>query len=139
MTTGPYEQRNPYRGIPPRAWVRIRLVAGNGTARELELVADTGCPQYVIISLANLAALKYADLPDLTTNFGPLVGGQLYVQMPELGLDLGIVGYGSDVVVSATQSSHADFEGLAGLPLLRLLEYGGNADSFWIRPLPASP
>jgi hypothetical protein len=26
-----------------------------------------------------------------------------------------------------------DFDGLAGLPLLGLLEYGGNADWFWLR------
>jgi hypothetical protein len=44
-----------------------------------------------------------------------------------------ILGYGSDPVFRAVQSDSPDFAGLAGLPLLRQVEYGGNATQFWIR------
>ena len=52
----------------------------------------------------------------------------------DIGFDRHIVGYASDSVVSAAKASHADFGGLAGLPLLRMLEYGGDAKGFWVRP-----
>ena len=54
--------------------------------------------------------------------------------MPELGLAQQIVGYASDAVVKAVKASSPDFAGLAGLPFLRLLEFGGDADGFWLRP-----
>ena len=37
------------------------------------------------------------------------------------------------------RSNVIDFSGLVGLPLLRLLEYGGDADWFWLRPASTSP
>ena len=73
------------------------------------------------------------DGPDVDPNFGMLEGGWLQLVMPELGLDIPILGYASDAVVTAAKSDHVDFEGLAGLPLLRLMEYGGDATCFWIR------
>jgi hypothetical protein len=45
----------------------------------------------------------------------------------------------SDAVASSTQASSPEFQGLAGLPLLRLLEYGGDASSFWLRAATATP
>ncbi|MFO0966040.1 MAG: hypothetical protein U0793_10710 [Gemmataceae bacterium] len=69
----------------------------------------------------------------MNTNFGELQGGWVHVQMPELGIDSEIIGYASDTVVSSTQASSPDFAGLAGLALVRLLEYGGNADCFWLK------
>ncbi|MCI0358407.1 MAG: hypothetical protein L0211_07990 [Planctomycetaceae bacterium] len=69
----------------------------------------------------------------MSTNFGALDGGWLRVQIPELAFDATILAYGSDAVLQAAQASHSDFAGLAGLPLLRMLEYGGDRDSFWLR------
>jgi len=59
--------------------------------------------------------------------------------MPELGLIRSIYGYGGDAVVTAAKASHVNFEGLAGLPLLRLLEYGGDANGFWLRQAAGTP
>ena len=80
-----------------------------------------------------MARLKVRDAPDLHTNFGLLQGGWLQLAMPELGLTQAILGYASDAVAAAAAASHLDFRGLIGLPLLRLAEYGGNADWFWVR------
>jgi hypothetical protein len=134
MTSGPHEQRNPYKGTPPRPWVRIRLLAPDGTPQELELVADTGSPSALLIGQAAMTALSQTPAPTSTSNFGPMVGGWLRVHMPEVGVDQDLLSYGSDRIVMAVQASHVDFEGLVGLPFLRLVEYGGDADWFWIRP-----
>jgi hypothetical protein len=66
-------------------------------------------------------------------------GGWLHVDIPEVRLNQDIVGYGNDAVVSAAKASSPDFGGLADLPLLRMMEYGGDADWFWIRPLQRQP
>jgi glucose-6-phosphate dehydrogenase assembly protein OpcA len=62
-----------------------------------------------------------------------MVGGWLRVYMPEIGVDQDLLSYASDRIVTAVQASHPDFEGLLGLPFLRLVEYGGDADWFWVR------
>ena len=46
-----------------------------------------------------------------------------------------MIGYGSDAVVAATQANSPDFGGLVGLPLLRTMRYGGDADFFCPRVL----
>jgi len=43
-----FEQRNPYKGQPPRPWVRLRFRAKDGSMVEVELLADTGNPCAVI-------------------------------------------------------------------------------------------
>jgi hypothetical protein len=48
-------------------------------------------------------------------------------------------GFGSDPVLQAVQVDRPDFAGLAGLPLLRLVEYGGNDTSFWLRKPAGAP
>jgi hypothetical protein len=133
MTTVLFEQRNPYKGTPPRPWARLRLAAPDGFTRELELVADTGNPCALIIGLADMTVLQFKAGPSRPTNFGMLQGGWLHLSMSELGLNQQILGYASDVVLAAAQSRSPDFAGLLGLPLLRLLEYGGDADWFWLR------
>jgi len=133
MIVAAYEQRNPYKGKPQRPWIRLRLEAVDGSLVELELLADTGNPCALIISSASMTRLKAADAPDIQSNFGLLQGGWLQLAMPELGLTQAAIGYASDAVATAAKASHADFEGLAGLPLLRLLEYGGDAREFWVR------
>lgn len=134
MIVAVYEQRNPYKGKPQRPWIRLRLEARDGSLEELELLADTGNPCALVIASPTMARLKSGDVPDIQSNFGLLQGGWLQLAMPELGLTQPVRGYASDLVVTTTKASHVDFEGLAGLPLLRLLEYGGDAKEFWVRP-----
>lgn len=117
MTPTPSEQRNSYKGAPPRPWVRLRLMEKDGSTHELELLADTGNPFAVVISQAAMAILKLKTALDVNTNFGVLQGGWIHIQMPELGLDADVVGYASDEVVTSAQNSSQDFQGLAGLPL----------------------
>jgi hypothetical protein len=62
-----------------------------------------------------------------------------WVRIPELALDEHVMGYASDAVLAGARASSPDFEGLAGLPLLRLTQYGGDRDWFWLRPPAASP
>ena len=133
MTPPTVEQRNPYKGLPPRPWIRLRLKEKDGTVHEFELLADTGNPFAIVISHAAMANLKLKAALDVETNFGPLQGAWVRLQMPELGLDSEVIGYASDAVASSTQTSSPDFQGLAGLPLLRLLEYGGDVDWFWLQ------
>jgi hypothetical protein len=139
MIAGPFEQRNPYNGSPSRPWVRLRLTAPDGSTHEVELLADTGNPCALIISQALMATLKQRAAPDVQSNFGLLQGAWLHLAMPELGVDQDVEGFASDAVVAATKASSPDFEGLAGLPFLRLLEYGGDADWFWLRALQSRP
>jgi hypothetical protein len=135
MALLPSEQRNAHKGSPSRPWFRLRLVAPDRTEDDIELLADTGNPCAIIVSPARLARLKRRAAPDVNSNFGLLEGGWLLVRMPELGLDQELTGFANDAVVAAAKASSPDFEGLAGLPLLRLFEYGGNADRFWLRHL----
>jgi len=112
----------------------VPLGCPDGATTELDLLADTGNPCSVIISQEKMLDLKAGDGPDISTNFGLLQGGWLQLAMPELGLVRPVLGYASDAVVAAANASHQGFEGLVGLPLLRLAEYCGNAGWFWLRP-----
>ena len=86
-----------------------------------------------------MATLNQRAAPDIRSNFGLLQGCWLRLTMPELGMDQDVIGFSSDAVVIATKASNPDFEGLAGLPFLRFLEYGGDAASFWIRSIHSRP
>jgi hypothetical protein len=59
--------------------------------------------------------------------------------MPELGLATSVLGFASDAVFQAVQADSPDFAGLAGHPFLRMVEYGGDAVSFWLRKPPGTP
>lgn len=133
------EQRDPYLGTPPRAWVRVHLIADSGASQTLPLLADTGDPCAVIIGTAHMSLMNLIPGLGLNTNFGQLAGGWLRVVIPEIGLDQQVLGYASDVVASAAQASNPDFAGLMGLPLLRMMTYGGDADWFWVRPASLPP
>jgi hypothetical protein len=133
MTPTPFVQHNPYKGTIPRSWVRLRFAAADGSLHERELLADTGSPCAVILGQTDLALLLRASAAGIQTNFGPLTGAWLELHMPELGLTSAILGFGSDAVSQTVQSDSPDFWGLAGLPLLRMVEYGGDAVSFWAR------
>ena len=60
------EQRNPYKGAPPRPWVRVLLAARDGTNHEVDLLADTGNPCAIIVSQALMASLKLRAAPEIT-------------------------------------------------------------------------
>ncbi len=139
MAAGPYIQRNPYKGTTARGWVRLRFAAADGSVHERELVADTGSPCAVIFGLSDFTLLSHASAPGTNSNFGTLIGGWLELSRPELGLTGQIRGFGSDPVLQAVQRDSADFAGLVGLPLLRLVEYGGDATSFWVRKAGGGP
>ena len=139
MSSTPYRQQNPYKGTSPRCWIRLRFAATDGSLHERELVADTGSPCAVILSQTDLALLLRSAAAGMNSNFGHLTGAWLELSMPELGLNTQVVGYGSDQVLQAVQQDSIDFSGLAGLPLLRMVEYGGDATSFWIQEAPTAP
>lgn len=83
--------------------------------------------------------LKRRVVSDVNTNFGLLKGRWFHLIMPEFGLDRGLVDYASDAVANSTKQSDTNFDGLAGLPFLRLLEFGGDADCFWLRSPTSRP
>jgi hypothetical protein len=133
MMGSSFEQRNPYQGTEPRAWITVRLNGPSGNTQEWNLLADTGSPFSLIIAESLVPSFTFGAGKHASTNFGFLQASWFQLAMPELGLESLILGYGSEEVVAAAKANHSDFAGLAGLPLLRLLEYGGNADEFWIR------
>lgn len=135
----PHIQRNIYKGSRSRCWLRLRFAASDGSLHERELLADTGSPCAVILGTADFALMVRSPAPGVNTNFGQLRGGWLELAMPELDLTTGLRGFGSDHVFQAVQSDSADFAGLVGLPLLRMLEYGGDDSAFWVRSLAMNP
>jgi hypothetical protein len=134
MPEAPLEQRNTYRGEPARAWLRVQLISPGDQIHELELLVDTGNPCAVIIGAATMQSLRWRDSGSAKSNFGALEGGWLRVAIPELGFDVRTLGYANDSVVNVVRRSDPEFAGLIGLPLLRMLEYGGNDGWFWVRP-----
>ena len=139
MASSSFVQRNLYKGVGPRCWLRLRFAAIDGSLHERELLADTGSPCAVILGKTDLLLLQRASAAGSSTNFGYLTGGWLELDMPELGISSQIHGYGSEAILQAVRSDSSDFSGLAGLPLLRMLECGGDADSFWVRQPPVIP
>lgn len=129
-------QRNPYKGFPERPFVRVGLMARDGGRVDIDLLADTGNPCAVIVSQHMMSNLRHRAESNVDSNFGLLEGYRLRVLMPEFGLNNEVVGFASDRVAETAKASHPELDGLAGLPFLRLFEYGGDANSFWIRPPP---
>ena len=128
------EQRNAYHGFPERPVVRIGLMAVDGGRVEATLLADTGNPFAIIVGDDLMGRLARRAVPSANSNFGLLKGRWLRLFMPEFNLDREVVGYASNTVANAAKRSSIDFEGLAGLPLLRLFEFGGDPHSFWLHP-----
>lgn len=139
MAKNPYRQQNPYKGTSSRCWVRLRFAAPDGSLHERELIADTGSPCAVILGQSDLALLVRSAAAGMNSNFGRLTGAWLELAMPELGLNTLVVGYGSGQLLQTVQRDSIDFAGVAGLPLLRMVEYGGDATSFWIQEASAVP
>jgi hypothetical protein len=134
MPEMPPQQRNVYRGEPARAWLRLDLIGADGRSRQLDLLADTGNPCAIIVDMATMRSLRWRASVGTESNFGPLEGGWLRIAVPELGFDVKTLGYANDSVVKTVKRSDPGFGGLVGLPLLRMLEYGGDAGWFWVRP-----
>lgn len=133
MPERPSEQRNVYRGEPARAWLRLELIAVDGRVREVDFLVDTGNPCALIIDTATMQSLRWRESIRTDSNFGPLEAGWLRIAIPELGFDVKTLCYANDSIVNVVKRSDPRFGGLVGLPLLRMLEYGGNAGWFWIR------
>lgn len=133
MSVPKLEQRNPYQGSPPRAWITLRLTAQDGATRDFKLMVDTGSPVSFVIAPDDVPEFTFGFTEHIHSNFGILQGEWFLLAMPELGLDALMVGYASQEAADAVRADHPDFAGLAGLPLLRLLEYGGNEAEFWVR------
>ena len=133
--SAPPEQRNIYKGEPARAWIRLQLVAPDERATEVELLVDTGNPCALIIDTQTMQTFAWRESITTDSNFGSLEGGWLRLVIPELAFDVKLLGHANDSVVNVVQRSDTNFAGLAGLPLLRMLEYGGHVGAFWIRPL----
>ena len=89
MPNGQREQRNPYKGDPPRSWVKVEFEKADGTGNiTKQLVADTGWPLEATISKENMRKLKLANGEDVPkTNFGKQEGGWVCIKVPELGLE----------------------------------------------------
>ena len=135
MPGPPSEQRNVYKGEPARAWLRLQLISANERVHESEFVVDTGNPCAIIIDTATMRSLRWRESTITDSNFGPLAGGWLRIAIPELAFDIKTLGYANDAVVKVVKRSDPGFAGLVGLPFLRMLNYGGDGGSFWIRPL----
>jgi len=103
----------------------------------IEALADTGNPCALIVGPEVMRQFNQGMAPGMNTNFGSLDGGWLRVQIPEIGFDEAVLAYAGKTVVQAAAESHADFEALAGLPLLKMMVYGGDSDSFWINMPPS--
>jgi hypothetical protein len=101
--------------------------------RALRLLADTGNPFELIVSSAVLDTFAFKEAPNADTNFGTLVGGWVWVVIPQLKFAEKCPGFANDAVYQAAKSSSRKFDGLAGLPLLRRFEFGGDADWFWLK------
>ena len=137
------EQRNPYRGAAPRAWLRLRFLDPNDSPLELTLIADTGCPYAVILDAVLLSQLTRLAAHPIVSNFGPMTSGWVRLSMPDFGIERDILCCGSPTIGAAVAADDPSFQGLVGLPVLQLAEYGGNAAEFWFRypptPTPSLP
>ena len=130
-------QKNPYMGRTPRPWLSVPFRNSAGVVHTVKLIADTGCPQGIILAPEWFDSLVTTRFASIRTNFGVMDGGWLHVFDPESGFVELVRGYSSATVAHHALTSHTDFAGLVGLPILRLGEYGGDASEFWFR-YPAS-
>lgn len=133
MSEAPSEQRNVYKGEPARAWLRLQLISPRDRVHELEFLVDTGNPCAIIVDTATMHSVRWRESISTDSNFGTLEGGWLRVAIPELAFDAKTLAYANDSVVNVVKRSDPEFAGLVGLPLLRMVEYGGDGGRFWVR------
>ena len=132
MTAPAHEQKNPYLGSPARPWIALRFVGIDGEPRDIKLVVDTGCPLSFAISPDFAADFTFGWSTSIISNFGLLQDEWFQIAMPELGVEGLMVGFLSEEAADAVRLDYPEFAGLVGLPFLRLLDYGGNRDEFWV-------
>jgi len=125
--------------VYPRAWVFVTLIAPDGTNQKLDFVADTGCSFNLVVGSAALGQFQERPGPAQVSSYGTHSSGWVRVSIPEVALDQKVLACESDPVLTIVQSDDPDFAGILGLPLLRMTEYDGDADWFWIRPAASSP
>jgi len=125
------EQRNRYLGGRP--WLQLGFKTVDGRVHLLKLVADTGSAAGIILRPDWFFTLRHEGSPTRESNFGPMASGWMRVYTPEIGLVEFVRGYGSDRAAEIAARSDPEFVGLVGLPVLRLTEYGGDYDTFWVR------
>lgn len=134
------EFRNAYRGTLSRAWVRLDFQAPDGTVLPLDLVVDTASDDGLVIRKSVLDQLSCGPATSYVSHWGFMHGAWLQLHMPAIGLVERVRAYGNDIIAAQLAAEDPDFVGLVGLPILKLGEYGGNADAFWFRypPQPTS-
>ena len=128
-----FEQRNPYQGDPLRAWLRVTLHGPGDESLPVDLIADTGNPCPLIVTIQVFRRFLLEEAADVATNFGLLHGGWLTIGIVDVGFRGRIQAYGSDAVAAAASKSDPRFTGLIGLPLLQKLHYGGDSETFWVK------
>ena len=133
MSQATPEQRNIYKGEPARAWLRLHLIARDDSVHEAEFLVDTGNPCAIIVDMETMRSLQWRVSTSTDSNFGSLEGGWLRLAIPELSFDVKTLCYANDSVVTVVKRSNPNSAGLIGLPLLRMLEYGGDRGWLWIR------
>ena len=67
MNATPLDQRNAYKGSPPRPWITVRIRAIDDSIHDLELLADTGSPCAVIFAEHLLTKFGLRQGPDMKT------------------------------------------------------------------------
>lgn len=127
------EQRNLYKGHPLRPWLKLGFMDRDGLPIELDLLVDTGSSHAVVVRQELFEKLASRTTRKIRSNFGDMIGGWIQLYSKELGLVELVEGFGCDEMARSAMRSSLDFDGVVGLPVLRMLEYGGNHDSFWIR------
>ena len=127
------EQRNSYKGHPLRAWLKLGFLDRDGNQIDMDLLVDTGSSHGVVIRKELFEKLVLRTTRRIRTNFGEMQGGWIRLRSTELGLVEMIEGFGSDDMARSAMRSSLDFAGVVGLPVLQMMEYGGNFGSFWIR------
>ena len=125
--------RTPYKGRAPRCWLPVRVVSERGDFLQFHALVDTGCPFALVVTSAVFDEFSYDEAVSIKNNFGWQEGGWFIVEIPEISFRTEIIGYRNDSMVSVAQRSHPSFQGVLGLPILRLGEYGGNKDEFWFQ------
>jgi hypothetical protein len=129
------EQRNIYKCEPSRAWVNLSVFSPTGDSRQCEFLVDTGNPCPLIVGSEFMIAMRWRTSAGIESNFGSMDAGWLSLAVPEFGSEFKTICYANDIVLNVVRRSKDSFAGLVGLPLLRMMEFGGDQGYFWVRPI----
>lgn len=90
-------QKNRYLGRTPRPWLAVPFRNTEGVVHTVKLIADTGCPQGIILAPEWFDTLVTTRFASIRTNFGVMDGGWLQVFDPGSGFVELVRGYSSEV------------------------------------------